>query len=305
MRLYTTPAAAAAATGKKPSQKHTPSFTTIDQAEVQKFSEKAAEWWNPSGEFGMLQLLNPPRVAYVRDQLVGGEKQAKDSSHPLQGKRMLDIGCGGGLLTESLVRLGANVVGADASYDNIQMAKVHARTDPSLWRGPGSFDYRHTTAEEILSQGESFDTVLAMEIIEHVNQPLQFLRTCAQLVKPGGDMFLSTMSRTPIAYLLTVLLAEKVLGLVHEGTHEWSKYIKSKELVEAIESFNHKEGEWRVDDIRGISWDPLRRQWKLAERNGLVGFGGFESLEVNYILRASKKKKKKQDDDVVKPTNGK
>ncbi|CAO0793100.1 unnamed protein product [Mucor circinelloides] len=263
-----------------------PNFTTIDKAEVQKFSDKAAEWWDPSGEFSMLQLLNPPRVSYVRDQLVGADSEAAKSGKPFANVRMLDIGCGGGLLSESLVRLGGDVVGADASEDNIKMAKLHARKDPSLWRGPGKIDYRHTTAEEILRGGELFDVVLAMEIIEHVNQPLEFLRTCANLTRPGGDLFLSTMSRTPAAYALTVFLAEKVLGMVHDGTHDWSKYIKSKELREAIESFGD---EWEVRDVRGISWDPLDRQWKVAERNGLVGIGGFESLEINYIMRASKK----------------
>ncbi|CAO3664920.1 unnamed protein product [Rhizopus stolonifer] len=249
-----------------------PSFTTVDKVEVQKFSDKAAEWWDPSGEFGMLQLLNAPRVSYVRDQLVGSGSEAAKGGKPFEGKRMLDIGCGGGLFSEALVRLGGNIVGADASYDNIQMAKTHARQDPSLWQGPGKLEYRNITA--------------AMEIIEHVNQPLGFLRTCANLTRPGGDMFLSTMSRTPAAYFLTVFLAEKVLGLVHNGTHDWSKYIKTSEMRDAIESFGD---EWSVEDMRGISWDPLNRQWKLAERNGLVGIGGMESLEVNYILRASRK----------------
>lgn len=140
--------------------------------------------------------------------------------------------------------------------------------------------------EELLEKNESFDVVLAMEIIEHVNQPLAFLRTCANLTRPGGDLFLSTMSRTPAAYFLTVFLAEKVLGMVHDGTHDWSKYIKSRELCNAIESFGD---EWSVKDVRGISWDPFNRRWKLAERNGSIGFGGLESLEVNYIMRASRK----------------
>lgn len=185
------------------------------------------------------------------------------------------------------MRLGGNVVGADASYDNIQMAKLHARRDPSLHQGPGHLDYRNTTAEAILSEAkDQFDVVLAMEIIEHVNQPLEFLRTCAQLTRPGGHLFVSTMSRTPAAYVLTVLLAEKILGMVHEGTHDWSKYIKSNELIEAIEGFGDQ---WQVKDVRGIAWDPLQRQWKITEQNGSIGFGGFESLEVNYILRASRK----------------
>ncbi|CAO3629271.1 unnamed protein product [Cunninghamella echinulata] len=257
------------------------SFTTIDASEVKKFSDISAQWWDPKGEFGMLQLLNPPRVGYVRDRLT-----KEPSATPFKGLRMLDIGCGGGLLSESLVRLGGDVIGADASYNNIQMAKLHARKDPQLWRGPGKIEYRHTTAEDLLAAQEQFDVVLAMEIIEHVNQPLAFLQTCAQLTKPGGSLFLSTMSRTPISYGLTVFLAEKVLGLVHDGTHDWSKYIKSQELKDAIISFGN---EWEVEDIRGISWDPIFRKWTVSEQNGQVGIAGLESLEVNYIMTAKKR----------------
>ncbi|ORX54627.1 ubiquinone biosynthesis O-methyltransferase [Hesseltinella vesiculosa] len=256
-------------------------FTTIDAAEVKKFSAISDEWWEPHGAFGMLQLLNPPRVAYVRDRL-----GKSDTSLPFQHLKMLDIGCGGGLLSESLVRLGGQVVGADASENNIKMAKLHARKDPQLWRGPGSLDYRHTTAEDLLAAKEQFDVVMAMEIIEHVNQPLQFLQTCGQLTRPGGSLFLSTMSRTPLAYALTVFLAEKVFGMVHDGTHDWSKYIKTQELTDAIESFGD---EWHVKDIRGIAWDPLGRRWQVSERNGHVGLFGLESLEVNYIMQAVKK----------------
>ncbi|KAI8086282.1 S-adenosyl-L-methionine-dependent methyltransferase [Halteromyces radiatus] len=267
----------------------TQGFSTIDAAEVKKFSDISEQWWDPNGEFGMLQLLNPPRVAYVRDRLTT-TKTAK----PFEGLRMLDIGCGGGLLSESLVRLGGNVVGADASSDNIKMAKLHARKDPQLWRGPGKLDYRHTTAEDLLAAKEQFDVVLAMEIIEHVNQPLAFLQTCGQLTRPGGSLFLSTMSRTPIAYGLTVFLAEKVLGVVHDGTHDWSKYIKSQELKDAILSFGQ---EWQVDDIRGIAWDPICRRWVMSQRNGDVGIGGFESLEVNYIMTA--RRRHQDDDDLI------
>ncbi|KAF7722819.1 hypothetical protein EC973_002664 [Apophysomyces ossiformis] len=251
-------------------------FSTVDKGEVQKFSNKSAEWWDPDGEFGMLQLLNAPRVAYVRDQL------QRPGSRPFDGLRMLDIGCGGGLLSETLCRLGGDVIGADASSDNIKMANIHARKDPKL----KTLEYRHTTAEDLLAEGESFDVVLAMEIIEHVNQPLEFLRTCADLTRPGGDLFLSTMSRTPAAYALTVLLAEDILGLVHKGTHDWSKYIKSREITDAVNSFGE---EWAVKDIRGIAWDPMRRKWIVSERNGMVGIAGVESLEINYIMRAVKR----------------
>ncbi|CAO3597445.1 unnamed protein product [Absidia cylindrospora] len=236
-------------------------ISTINAAEVKKFSDISEQWWDTHGEFGMLQLLNPPRVAYVRDRLTSTK-----TATPFKGLRMLDIGCGGGLLSESLVRLGGN--------------------DPQLWRGTGKLNYRHTTAEDLLAAKEQFDVVLAMEIIEHVNQPLDFLKTCGQLTRPGGSLFLSTMSRTPIAYGLTVFLAEKVLGLVHDGTHDWSKYIKSRELAEAIQSFGE---DWIVDDIRGISWDPVCRRWSVSQRNGDVGIAGMESLEVNYIMTARRR----------------
>lgn len=140
--------------------------------------------------------------------------------------------------------------------------------------------------EDLLAANEQFDVVLAMEIIEHVNQPLDFLKTCGQLTRPGGSLFLSTMSRTPIAYGLTVFLAEKMLGLVHDGTHDWSKYIKSSELKDAVRSFGE---DWVVDDIRGIAWDPICRRWSVSKRNGDVGIGGMESLEVNYIMTARRR----------------
>ncbi|CAM0134816.1 unnamed protein product [Umbelopsis sp. WA50703] len=256
-------------------------FTTIDAEEVKKFSAKSAEWWDPHGEFGMLHIMNPTRVSYIRDRVA----PSTSKNTPFEGLRMLDIGCGGGLLSESLVRLGGNVLGADASYSNVQMAKLHSRKDPLLWTGPGKLEYQNTTAEDLLSNGESFDVVLAMEIIEHVNNPSEFLRVCADMVRPGGKLLLSTISRTPMAYFLTNFMAEDVLRMVHKGTHDWSKYIKSEELVEAIRELP---GNWTVDDVRGIAWNPLKGRWVLSEKNGDIGVAGFNELEVNYVLSASK-----------------
>ncbi|KAJ2957274.1 hypothetical protein NQZ79_g6977 [Umbelopsis isabellina] len=256
-------------------------FTTIDAEEVKKFSAKSAEWWDPHGEFGMLHLMNPTRVSYIRDRVAPNNH----GSTPFNGLRMLDIGCGGGLLSESLVRLGGNVLGADASYSNVQMANLHSRKDPSLWTGPGKLEYQNTTAEDLQSNGENFDVVLAMEIIEHVNNPSEFLRVCADMVRPGGKLLLSTISRTPMAYFLTNFMAEDVLRMVHKGTHDWSKYIKSEELVGAIHELP---GNWKVDDVRGIAWNPLKGRWVLSEKNGDIGVAGINDLEVNYVLSASK-----------------
>ncbi|CDH56660.1 3-demethylubiquinone-9 3-methyltransferase [Lichtheimia corymbifera JMRC:FSU:9682] len=257
------------------------SNSSVDAEEVKKFNAMSQQWWDPDGEFGMLQLMNPVRVRYIRDQL----PQNDNETHPFKGLRMLDIGCGGGLLSESLARLGGQVVGADASFDNIQMAKLHSRKDPRLWRGPGSVEYRHTLAEDLLEAKESFDVVSAMEIIEHVSNPLAFLQTCGDLVRPGGSLFLSTMSRTLHSYLLTVLLAEDILGIVHKGTHDWTKYINSKELIAAVDSIK---GGWTVQDVRGIFWDPLKRKWWLSEKNGHIAPCGIEALEVNYLLTAKR-----------------
>ncbi|KAH8557008.1 S-adenosyl-L-methionine-dependent methyltransferase [Umbelopsis sp. PMI_123] len=256
-------------------------FSTIDAEEVKKFSAKSAEWWDPHGEFGMLHLMNPTRVSYIRDRISTDSKETT----PFKGLRMLDIGCGGGLLSESLVRLGGTVVGADASYNNIQMATLHSRKDPALWTGSGKLEYRNTTAEDMLAEGETFDVVLAMEIIEHVNNPSEFLRVCTDMVRPGGKLLLSTISRTPMAYFLTNFMAEDVLKMVHKGTHDWSKYIKSEELIEAIQSL---QGGWNVDDVRGIAWNPLKGRWVLSDKNGDIGVAGLSSLEVNYVLTASK-----------------
>ncbi|KAI9314428.1 bifunctional 3-demethylubiquinone-9 3-methyltransferase/ 2-octaprenyl-6-hydroxy phenol methylase [Dichotomocladium elegans] len=261
------------------------SQSSVDASEIKKFSAKAAEWWDPDGEFGMLQLMNPTRVRYVRDQLSHDNRVVHATQAPFEGLRMLDIGCGGGLLSESLTRLGGQVVGADASYDNIQMAKIHSRKDPRLWRGPGTLDYRNTTAEDLLVSKESFDVVLAMEIIEHVANPLEFLKTCAALVRPGGTMFLSTMSRTLLSYSLTVLMAEDILKIVHKGTHDWTKYIRSEELVGAVQSMGD---EWSVQDVRGIYWDPIQRKWWIPEEKGHISPCNARALEVNYLLTAKK-----------------
>lgn len=143
----------------------------------------------------------------------------------------------------------------------------------------------HALSEDLLANGETFDVVLAMEIIEHVNNPSEFLRVCADMVRPGGKLLLSTISRTPMAYFLTNFMAEDVLKMVHKGTHDWSKYIKSEELVEAIHGL---QGGWTVDDVRGIAWNPLKGRWVLSDRNGDIGVAGISSLEVNYVLSATK-----------------
>ncbi|CAG8728392.1 14796_t:CDS:2, partial [Racocetra persica] len=268
--------------------------------------------------------MNPLRISYIRKQLSkhnneelnkGQENKYETASScddqiPFKDLRILDIGCGGGVLSESLVRLGASVVGADASPENIQIARLHARKDPRLYSGPGTLEYRCITAEKLVEKGESFDVVCAMEVIEHVNYPAEFLKACAELVKPGGHLFLSTISRTPLSYILTILLAERIFKIVPNGTHDFKNYLRPDELQHVIEQVpnnsnvgdlnsevvgNHKEGDksiqgrkfgkWgHVTDITGIGVNPITGKW--FEFNHWVP--RRIQLDVNYLLTAKR-----------------
>ncbi|KAI8919926.1 S-adenosyl-L-methionine-dependent methyltransferase [Powellomyces hirtus] len=249
--------------------------TSVDESEIAKFSRAASEWWNPHGEFEMLHRMNPVRVRYVRDMVArlmqGGEVQS--ASNPFAGMRILDIGCGGGLLSEALARLGATVVGADAGEDNIKMAQIHAIQDPAL----KSLEYRHITAEQLVEDKEQFDIVCALEIIEHVVNPREFTRVCSQLVKPNGLIFFSTINRTPTSYLFTILLAEHLLRWVPPGTHDHAKYITPNEMELFL-----TEAQCEPIDTSGISYNPITKQWKLLSGNGLG------DLQMNYIVGARK-----------------
>ncbi|CAG8439365.1 9725_t:CDS:2 [Scutellospora calospora] len=259
--------------------------------EVAKFGQLAKEWWSPDGPVKLLHSMNPLRISYIRKQLfrhnneelnTGQESEYEITSYddqiPFKDLRILDIGCGGGVLSEPLVRLGASVVGADASPENIQIAKLHARKDPRLYSGPGNLEYKSITAEKLLEKGESFDIVCAMEIIEHVNHPAEFLKACTELVKPGGYLFLSTISRTPLSYILTILLAERIFGIIPNGTHDFKNYLRPDELQQIIEKnqnnddlnsevidksiYGKKSSKWGyVTDITGIGLNPITGKW--------------------------------------------
>ncbi|RIB06298.1 S-adenosyl-L-methionine-dependent methyltransferase [Gigaspora rosea] len=294
-------------------------YSTINEPEIIKFSQLAKEWWSPNGPVKLLHSMNPLRVSYIRQQLSKYDKEklkkgqesgyettsAYDDQIPFKNLRILDIGCGGGVLSESLVRLGASVVGADASLENIQIAKLHARKDPSLYSGPGILEYKCITAEKLLENGESFDIVCAMEIIEHVNHPVEFLKACAGLVKPGGHLFLSTISRTPLSYVLTILLAERVFRIVPNGTHDFNNYLRPDELQQIIERIPNnnvdnsntgtidnaegvdkkKSSEWgQITDITGIGVNPITGKW--FEFNHWVP--RRIQLDVNYLLTAKR-----------------
>jgi len=238
--------------------------TTIDQAEVDRFSAMAAEWWDPTGKFRPLHKFNPVRLAYVRD-LVSAQFGRDPRAHrPLEGLRILDIGCGGGLLSEPMARMGADVLGADASEKNIGIAKAHAA-------GSGvPVDYRAVTAEALVEAGETFDVVLNMEVVEHVSDVDFFLSTCASMVRPGGMMFVATINRTLKAAALAIFAAENVLRWLPRGTHQYEKLVRPEEIEKPLTAAG-----LTVTDRTGVFFNPLTNQWNLSK-----------DMDVNYMLVA-------------------
>lgn len=225
--------------------------SSIDPAEVERFSRIAAEWWDPRGKFAPLHRFNPVRLAFVRDQALYRFGRDPKARRPFEGLRLLDIGCGGGLLSEPMTRLGFHVVGVDASERNIGTASAHA-AEQGL-----QIDYRASTAEALVAAGEPlFDVVLNMEVIEHVADPREYLRSCASLLKPGGMMIVATMNRTLKALALAKIGAEYILRWLPAGTHDWSKFLKPSEIRGFLE------GEpVVVDGPFGVVFNPLTGRW--------------------------------------------
>jgi 2-polyprenyl-6-hydroxyphenyl methylase/3-demethylubiquinone-9 3-methyltransferase len=246
---------------------HTTATTTIDPAEIERFSRIAEEWWDPQGKFAPLHQLNPIRIGYLRDRAAAHWRRDALSGTPLAGLDVLDIGCGGGLLCEPMARLGARVTGIDAARRNIATAALHAG-------GQGlAIDYRETTAEALTAEGRQYDIVLALEIVEHVADVELFLQCCGRLVKPGGLLFLSTLNRTPKAWALAIAGAEYVLRWLPRGTHDWKKFLKPSEVVRGIRG-----GGVEAQDIVGVVYSPLSRAWSLSKGD----------LDVNYMLYGTK-----------------
>ena len=242
--------------------------TTIDPGEVAKFEAMAAEWWDPNGKFKPLHMLNPCRLDYITRQIAAEFDRDLSAPAPFKGLRILDIGCGGGLLSEPMARLRADVVGADAAERNIPVAQVHAQAQGL------EIDYRHTTAEAMAAAGEAFDVVLNMEVVEHVADPLAYLTACQQLLKPGGLMICSTINRNSKSYVMAIIGAEHVMRWLPKGTHEWSKFITPDELYDLI----RKAGLSPVDR-KGFVFNPLCWDWSLSERD----------LSVNYVTASVKR----------------
>ena len=238
------------------------STTTIDPAEVAKFEAMAAEWWDPQGKFKPLHMLNPCRLDYVTRQIAAEFDRDLTAPQPFAGLRLLDIGCGGGLLSEPMARLGAQVVGADAAEGNLPVARVHAEQSGL------TIDYRHTTAEALAAAGERFDVVLNMEVVEHVADPLAYLTACHDLLKPGGLMICSTLNRNPKSYAVAIFGAEVVMRWLPRGTHDWRKFITPDELDAMI-----RDAGLDPVDRTGMVFNPVLWRWSLSARD----------LSVNYV----------------------
>jgi len=242
---------------------HIPATGTVDPADVERFSRIADEWWDPRGKFAPLHRLNPVRIGYIRDRAAAHWQRDALSGRPLDGLSLLDIGCGGGLLSEPMTRLGARVTGVDASARNISVAALHAE------RQGLSIDYRQGTAEALAASGAQFDIVMALEIVEHVSDVDLFLRSCGNMVKPGGLLFLSTLNRTAKAWAMAIAGAEYVLGWLPRGTHDWKKFLKPSEAVHGL-----RDGGIDAQEIVGVVYSPLSRLWSLNKND----------LDVNYML---------------------
>jgi 2-polyprenyl-6-hydroxyphenyl methylase/3-demethylubiquinone-9 3-methyltransferase len=243
---------------------------SIDTAEVRRFSRHAGDWWNPRGPMAALHKINPLRLAYIRDQVAARFDRDPKAIDCLKGLRMLDIGCGGGILSEPLARLGAAMMGVDPAEENIEAARAHAE-DNGI-----AVDYRATTAEVLAEAGETFDVVLTMEVVEHVADVDLFVGTCATMVRPGGLMIAATLNRTLKSFAFAIVGAEYVLRWLPRGTHRWDKFVTPRELEGAVERHG-----LRVIGERGVIYNPLADRWQLSS-----------DLDVNYMLAAVRDQQK-------------
>ncbi|WP_170575282.1 bifunctional 2-polyprenyl-6-hydroxyphenol methylase/3-demethylubiquinol 3-O-methyltransferase UbiG [Ruegeria atlantica] len=240
---------------------------TVDPSEIAKFEAMAAEWWDPHGKFKPLHMMNPCRLDYITQQIAGEFDRDLKAPNPFQGLRFLDIGCGGGLLSEPMARLGATVVGADAAEGNLPVARIHAEQSGL------DIDYRHTTAEALAEAGEQFDVVLNMEVVEHVADPLSYLTATRQLLKPGGLEICSTINRNPKSYAMAIVGAEVVMRWLPRGTHEWNKFITPDELFDLL-----SQAGLEPVDRKGFVFNPILWSWSISDRD----------LSVNYVTASVK-----------------
>ena len=239
-------------------------MNTINKKEIEKFSKIAAEWWNPNGKFKPLHKFNPIRIKYIKDNIIK-KFNLNSSNKPLKTINILDIGCGGGLLSEPMSRLGANVVGIDASKKNIEVAKFHAKKNKL------KINYI-CASPEMLKMQKKFDVILSMEIIEHVEDINFFIKKSSELLKKNGLMFIATLNKTLKSYIFAIVGAEYILKWLPIGTHDWNKFIKPDELIKITKINNLK-----LEKLDGMNFDLLTNEWNLSSNNS-----------VNYIAKFKK-----------------
>ncbi|NXI70521.1 COQ3 protein, partial [Anseranas semipalmata] len=245
------------------------SHSSVDSKEMKKFQLLAHKWWDEQGEYSALHSMNDIRVPFIRDTLLN----MSSNYHlgiPLSGIKILDVGCGGGLLSEPLGRLGASVTGIDPLEDNIRTADRHKSFDPVLAE---RIQYKSSSLEEIVEESmETFDVIVASEVVEHVADLEMFIKCCSQVLKPEGSLFITTINKTQLSYILGIVVAEKIMGIVPEGTHEWEKFVSPEELERLLESHG-----FSVKTVNGMLYNPLTGSWSW-----------MESTSINYAMHAVK-----------------
>ena len=241
------------------------SRSTVDPADIQRFENLGEEWWNPRGSMRVLHEFNPQRVEWIR-KIASERLVSVASAAPLAGLTILDIGCGGGILSEALARLGATVTGIDPAEGNVRIASAHAE------KSGLSIEYRAVTAEELEASGTAFDIVCAMEVVEHVTDLALFTAAAAALTRPGGLLFAATLNRTLKSFALGIVGAEYVLGWVPKGTHQWEKFVTPAELEEALDNSG-----MALLERTGVVLDPLRRKWRWSR-----------DMAINYMMAAQR-----------------
>ena len=236
---------------------------TINKKEIEKFSKIAEEWWDPNGKFKPLHKFNPIRISYIKENIINSLNIKNNQNKPLKNIKILDIGCGGGLLSEPMSRLGADVVGIDASDRNIKVAKLHAKKNhlniKYLCASPENFNIK-----------TKFDVILNMEIIEHVENIDFFLKSCSKLLKKNGIMFVATINKTLKSYLFAIVGAEYILKWLPIGTHDWEKFVEPENLVNILKKYN-----LRLHNLDGMKFNIINNQWSLSEDNSINYIGKF------------------------------